>query len=45
LNVALLCAIYDATVENILFEDGDGTNTFRPFNPNQTFLYLMCKAT
>jgi hypothetical protein len=36
----MLCAIHDATVENILFEDGDGANTFRAFNPNQTFLHL-----
>jgi photosystem II P680 reaction center D2 protein len=39
LSVALLCAIYNATVENTLFENGDSTNTFRTFNPNQTFLF------
>jgi photosystem II P680 reaction center D2 protein len=32
---ALLCAIHGATVENTLFEDGDGANTFRAFNPTQ----------
>nr|VDD36169.1 unnamed protein product [Brassica oleracea] len=35
LGVALLCAIHGATVENTLFEDGDGANTFRAFNPTQ----------
>ena len=30
-----LCAIHGATVENTLFEDGDGSNTFRAFNPTQ----------
>jgi len=39
----MLCAIHDATVENILFEDGDGANTFRVFNPGQTFLHLKKK--
>jgi photosystem II P680 reaction center D2 protein len=29
LGAALLCAIHGATVENTLFEDGDGANTFR----------------
>jgi photosystem II P680 reaction center D2 protein len=33
LGAALLCAIHGATVENTLFEDGDGANTFRAFNP------------
>ncbi|KAI9390658.1 hypothetical protein POPTR_008G207200v4 [Populus trichocarpa] len=28
LGVALLCAIHGATVENTLFQDGDGANTF-----------------
>jgi photosystem II P680 reaction center D2 protein len=28
-GAALLCAIHGATVENTLFEDGDGANTFR----------------
>jgi photosystem II P680 reaction center D2 protein len=32
---AALCAIHGATVENTLFEDGDGANTFRAFNPTQ----------
>ncbi|KAG5512803.1 hypothetical protein RHGRI_038758 [Rhododendron griersonianum] len=31
LGAALLCAIHGATVENTLFEDGDGANTFRAF--------------
>jgi photosystem II P680 reaction center D2 protein len=35
LGAALLCAIHGATVENALFEDGDGANTFRAFNPTQ----------
>ncbi|KAG6542984.1 hypothetical protein Mapa_015676 [Marchantia paleacea] len=36
LGAALLCAIQGATVENTLFEDGDGANTFRAFNPTQS---------
>jgi len=40
LDVALLCAIYGATVENILFEDDDDANTFHVFNPTQVFLHL-----
>jgi len=32
LGAALLCAIHGATMENTLFEDGDGANTFRAFN-------------
>ena len=37
LGGALLCAIHGATVENTLFEDGDGSsaNTFKAFNPTQ----------
>ncbi|KAK4372701.1 hypothetical protein RND71_008085 [Anisodus tanguticus] len=35
LGHALLCAIHGATVEKTLFEDGDGANTFRAFNPTQ----------
>jgi photosystem II P680 reaction center D2 protein len=35
LGAALLCAIHGATVENTLFEDGDGANTFRAFKPTQ----------
>jgi photosystem II P680 reaction center D2 protein len=37
LGGALLCAIHGATVENTLFEDGEGTssNTFKAFNPTQ----------
>ncbi|KAE9610929.1 Photosystem II D2 protein [Lupinus albus] len=34
-ELPLLCAIHGATVENTLFEDGDGANTFRAFNPTQ----------
>jgi hypothetical protein len=40
LDVALLCTIHGATVENTLFEDGDDANTFRVFNPTQAFLHL-----
>jgi photosystem II P680 reaction center D2 protein len=40
LGAALLCIIHDANVENTLFEDGDGVNTFCTFNPTQAFLYL-----
>jgi len=29
LGAALLCTTHGATVENTLFKDGDGTNTFR----------------
>ncbi|CAN6483137.1 unnamed protein product [Victoria cruziana] len=35
LGVALLCAIHGATIENTLFEDGDGANTLCAFNPTQ----------
>ncbi|CAN6476861.1 unnamed protein product [Victoria cruziana] len=35
LGAALLCTIHGATVENTLFEDGDGANTFGAFNPTQ----------
>ena len=35
LGARLLCRIHGATVENTLFEDGDGANTFRAFNPTQ----------
>jgi len=35
LGVALLCPIHGATMENRLFEDGDGANTFHTFNPTQ----------
>jgi photosystem II P680 reaction center D2 protein len=38
---ARLCyALHGATVENTLFEDGDGANTFRAFNPTQA--ELLC---
>jgi hypothetical protein len=43
LGATLLCAIHGATVENILFEDGDGANTFRAFNLTQAFLHLKKK--
>ena len=35
LGAAPLCAIHGAAVENPLFEDGDGANTFLPCNPTQ----------
>ncbi|KAF6149234.1 hypothetical protein GIB67_026090 [Kingdonia uniflora] len=35
LGAALLCTIHGTTIENTLFEDGDGVNTFRDFNPSQ----------
>nr|QIB72637.1 photosystem II protein D2 [Cyperus glomeratus]QIT06821.1 photosystem II protein D2 [Cyperus fuscus] len=35
LGAALLCAIHGATVENTLFEDGDGAHTFRASNATQ----------
>ncbi|KAI3838443.1 hypothetical protein MKX03_013207 [Papaver bracteatum] len=35
LGAGILCAIHGATVENTLFEDGDGANTFYAFNPTQ----------
>jgi photosystem II P680 reaction center D2 protein len=33
LGAGVLCAIHGATVENSLFEDGDGGNTLCAFNP------------
>jgi photosystem II P680 reaction center D2 protein len=36
LGGALLCAIHGATVENTLFEDGEGSNTFAAFTPTQS---------
>jgi photosystem II P680 reaction center D2 protein len=39
LGAALLCAIHGATVENTLFEDGDGANTFRAFNSSGRNLF------
>jgi hypothetical protein len=38
-----LCAIHGATVENTLFEDSDGANIFRNFNPIQVFLHFTKK--
>jgi hypothetical protein len=35
LGAALSCAIYDATIENTLFEDNDGANIFCAFNSTQ----------
>ncbi|KAJ6973749.1 hypothetical protein NC653_033933 [Populus alba x Populus x berolinensis] len=35
LGAALLYVIHGATVEDTLFEDGDGANTFCVFNPTQ----------
>jgi photosystem II P680 reaction center D2 protein len=35
LGASLLCAIHGAIVENTLFEDGDGANTFHDFNSTQ----------
>jgi hypothetical protein len=32
-----------ASVENTLFEDGNGANTFNAFNPTQIFLNLKKK--
>jgi DNA/RNA endonuclease YhcR with UshA esterase domain len=43
LGTALLFTIHGATVENILFDDGDGANTFHVFNPTQAFLHLRKK--
>jgi len=37
LGATLLCVIHGATVENTLFEDDDGANTFHAFNPTQAF--------
>ncbi|GFP84398.1 photosystem ii d2 protein [Phtheirospermum japonicum] len=36
LGATLLCTIHGATIEDTLFEDGNGENTFRAFNPTQT---------
>ncbi|KVH87540.1 Photosynthetic reaction centre, L/M [Cynara cardunculus var. scolymus] len=35
LGAALLCAIHGPTVENTLFEDRNGANTFHAFNPTE----------
>ena len=43
LGAALLSAIHGTTIENTLFEDGDGANIFRAFNPTQAFLHLKKK--
>ena len=39
LGGALLCAIHGATVENTLFEDGDGANTSRRLSPPKRDLF------
>jgi hypothetical protein len=39
----MLYSIHGVTVENNLFEDGDGVNTFRVFNLTQVFLDLKKK--
>ena len=41
----LLCLalFYGATVENTVFEDGDGANTVHAFNPTQVFSHLKKK--
>jgi hypothetical protein len=44
LGVTQLCAIHGATVENTLFEDGDGANIFCALNPTQIFLHLTKKV-
>ena len=41
LGAALLCAIHGATVENTLFEDGDGSNTFRAFSNKRWLHFFM----
>ena len=41
LGAAMLCTIHDATVENILFEDGDSANILCAFNPTQVILLLQ----
>ncbi|KAL8117237.1 hypothetical protein AgCh_015227 [Apium graveolens] len=41
LGVALLCAIHGVTVENTLFEDGDGAKTSRAFNPTQAEILIQ----
>jgi DNA/RNA endonuclease YhcR with UshA esterase domain len=43
LGAILLRTIHGATVENTLFEDGDGANTFRAFNSTQAFFNLKTK--
>ena len=39
LGAAMLCTIYGVVIENTLFENSDGANIFRAFNPTQTFLH------
>jgi len=39
LGAAMLCTIHGAVIENTLFENSDGANIFRAFNPTQTFLH------
>jgi hypothetical protein len=39
----MLCVIHGVIIENNLFEDSDGINTFYAFNPTQAFLHLKKK--
>ena len=43
LGVGMLCAIHDPTMENTLYENSDGANTFRAFNSSHAFLHLKKK--
>ena len=43
MNAAMLCVIHGVIIENNLFEDSDGINTFYAFNPTQAFLHLKKK--
>jgi hypothetical protein len=40
LGADLLCVIHGVSIENILFEDCNGANTFYIFNQTQIFLHL-----
>ncbi|KAI5653898.1 hypothetical protein M9H77_31085 [Catharanthus roseus] len=40
LDAALLCAIHGATIENILYEDGDSANGFFAVNPLKTLIQV-----
>jgi len=41
LDATLLCVIHSTTVENILFENGNGANILCAFYPTQTILHLQ----
>jgi photosystem II P680 reaction center D2 protein len=43
LGVALLYVIHGTTLENTLYEDDNGANTFHTLNPTQAFLNLKKK--